>query len=160
MSIFFPPHQETVFALMALVGAFLGFLYDVFKLKRTLFGSCYLVLFADDFLYSLFSCTIFLFSVFVLNNGRIRWYEFAFCTLGFFLYRITLSKIIMPVFEFVARTIKMIVVIGLSTFSKPFVLLFSFLFKRAIKILLPIVICLKIRGKKNPILRFIKNVWS
>lgn len=160
MNIFFPPHQETVFALMSLVGALLGFIYDAFKFKRILFGKCTLVLFFDDFTFMLISCVIFILSVFILNNGRIRWYEFAFCIIGFSVYRITLSKIIMPFLILLAKMIRRLALFIFCTFSKPFAIAFAVFSKNAVKIISPISLNFYILMQKMKILSFVKNIWS
>ena len=97
MNIFFPPHQEKVFVVMLVFGFFIGFLYDVFKIKRRLIGQNKFILFVDDLIFSITSIVLFLLTVFVSNNGIFRWFEIFFWFIGFCLYRMTLSKILILV---------------------------------------------------------------
>lgn len=122
MSIFFPPHQEYVLILMMLTGVVIGVLFDIFEIKRRMSLNSRLVIYFDDILFTFFSAVIFIISVFVFNNGILRWYEFIFCLLGFVLYKLTLSRLLLTVFGFIADNIK-----------KAFMLIFNFIlvvFKR------------------------------
>lgn len=110
MNIFFPPHQEIIFLLMSLCGIFLSAIYDIFKVKRKMFGSCTLILFIDDFIFSFVSAVTFVFFIFILNNGILRWYELFFCIIGFIVYRCTISKLVMPLFEFIIVLIKKLII--------------------------------------------------
>ena len=98
MSIFYPPGQEKIFAVMLVFGAVMGVLFDMFKIKRRLLGNSVPVIFLDDLIFSLVSVIAFLFTVFVANNGIFRWFEVFFAALGFCLYRLTLSKFVLIVF--------------------------------------------------------------
>ena len=91
MNIFYPPGQGKVFVIMLFFGVAIGFLYDLFKIKRRLFGQNKLILFFDDLIFSLLFVVLFLFTVFVANNGIFRWFEVVFSGIGFALYRITIS---------------------------------------------------------------------
>lgn len=94
MSIFYPPDQNRVFLILFLFGFVVGLVYDAFKMKRCLLGCSSLVLFLDDFVFSIVSVIAFLFVVFWSNNGIVRWYEFFFTLLGFYLYLITVSRLL------------------------------------------------------------------
>ncbi len=91
MNILFTPGQEKVFLYMIFIGAVIGAYYDLFKAKRILVGGLNLSLFAEDLLFSIGSAVIYLFSVFVLNRGIVRWYQFFAMAVGFAVYRFTLS---------------------------------------------------------------------
>lgn len=98
-----------MFFVMLVMGVILGMLYDVFRVKRRLFGSNALVLFFDDLIFSMLALTCFLFTVFVVNNGIFRWFEVFFCLVGFCLYSATISKIVIAIFFWVADLLRAVV---------------------------------------------------
>lgn len=151
MDILFPPNQELVFLNMAVVGVFLGILYDIFKLKRKLLGSFYIILFIDDLIFWIISAITFIFAVFISNNGIFRWYELCFTILGFIFYRVTLSKLLMPVAEAVIILIKRLVRMMIRTVLIPLIILL-----KPVNKLYAMYKCAKIRNKyKKIIYRYI-----
>lgn len=121
MNIFFPPNQLEAFVSMTFIGFLLGVIYDSFKIKRELFGTTYLILIIDDFIFSFLFIVVFLFSVFIFNHGIFRWQQIFFCCVGFLIYRMTLSRLIMPFFRRVVLLIKLI----LKTLLRPLNLLYK-----------------------------------
>ena len=106
MNIFFPPNQELLFLYSFLCGIALGIVYDVFAVKRSLTVSCWWILLIDDTLFSLAFLLLFEAVVFTFNDGRVRGYELLFTLLGFVCYKITLSRIVMFVFDKISRMLK------------------------------------------------------
>lgn len=96
---FFDSNQFFVFLIAQALGFVIGIYYDVFRIKRLMFGNGKVQLFFDDLLFTQTSCIIIIVYVFMANNGIYRWYEFISVLLGFALYRVTLSKTVMFVFE-------------------------------------------------------------
>ena len=137
MEIYYPGGQEIVFLYSVFVGAGLGALYDVFKIKREFFGTSKAVLFADDLLFMLTSAVILIFGVFKINSGNLRWYEFLCPGLGFVAYRMTLSRLVIAFFCFISRKLKQLIRFvarmikaALLPFVKLFVKLFAGFAKR------------------------------
>ncbi len=132
MNIFYPPNQEFLFLSFFAVGIILGIIYDIFKVKRKLLGFNTVTLFIDDFFYSLLSLVLIITSVFVFNNGIIRWYEFLMCAFGFLLYNATISKaviyVMFSIIEFLHRVIKLLLSWMMIPISKASSIIFSFLF--------------------------------
>ena len=156
MDILFPPYQEIAYFSMSVIGILLGMVYDVFKIKRKMFGSFYIILFFDDFLFWIISAVSFILGIFVLNNGIFRWYELFFCIIGFIFYRLTLSKLIMPVFEFLIRIIKRALRFVFKLLSTP--LKFAF---KPVKILFRYsVISINNYMYKTSIFRYISRLYS
>ena len=110
MTIFFPPHQEFAILFLVVTGFICGVFYDVLAVKRKLVGEQYIFLFVDDVVFVFFSAILFLVSVFAANNGIVRWYEFFGYILGFFVYKLTLSKLVMLVFTRLIIILKLAVV--------------------------------------------------
>ena len=93
MTIFFPPEQEKIFPIMFVLGVFISVIYDLFSLKRHITGNNSLSVFLDDVVFSITSITLFLMTVFVVNNGIFRWFEVVSCFVGLFLYHLSLSRL-------------------------------------------------------------------
>ena len=102
MNILFPPHQEYVLLMMLFTGFVIGIIYDIFEFKRRLFPFLNFYIFIDDILFTVISAVIFIISVFVFNNGIVRWYEYFLLAFGFFLYKSTLSHIVLLAFGYIA----------------------------------------------------------
>lgn len=132
MNILFSPNQHIVIIGMIITGCFLGVFYDLLKIKRMIFGSFFVLLFIDDILFSFISLFVFLLCAFVLNSGIVRWFEFICCSFGFFIYRITASKILIKTVSFIVRLIK-------TLLYKIFIV---FIFKPVYLIIKPFFYCL------------------
>ncbi len=109
MSIFFPPYQELLFLCFAALGLFLGVLYDAFSVKRILFGCNTVICFIDDIAFMFISGFMFLITAFWFNNGIIRWYEFFSCLIGFIVYKLTVSRLVMLLMNLVVKFVKRLV---------------------------------------------------
>lgn len=109
MNIFFPPNQQFAFINLFILGVFIGILSDMFTVKRRLFLNNTIVCFFDDIVLVFISGFLFLVCVFITNNGILRWYEFFSCALGLFLYKITVSKVILSLFLRIADALQNIV---------------------------------------------------
>ncbi len=131
MNIFFPPHQEIVAITTLIIGVIIGIFYDALVIKRMLLGSGKAVVFIDDMLFMLVSSVVFVMTVFVTNNGVIRWYEFLCCILGFTIYKLTLSKLVLGLFRLIIKLIKFI----LKTLLKVAITLVKFILSPVFKIL-------------------------
>ena len=150
MNIFFPPHQEKVFIVMLLFGFGIGILYDLFKIKRRLLSENSIILFIDDLFFSLLSVMLFLFTVFIANNGIFRWYEILFSMIGYMLYRITLSK---PLIFFSYKIIDLFLLILKRIFT-----ICVYPTKRLVLIFSPVKQALLRRTFKHRILKFSKKI--
>ncbi len=120
MQIYYPDGQHFVVLYFVIVGAALGMIFDVFKLKRVVFGSSYATLFFDDLLFMLVTAVVLVLCVFKVNSGRLRWYEMAFTVLGFCIYRKTLSVIFVNAFVFVYSKVRLLVLFLLMPFVHAF----------------------------------------
>lgn len=149
MSILFPSNHLEAVVLLIIIGCAMGVLYDAFKVKRMLFGCSDFVLFFDDLAYScVFSATLII-SVFFISNGIFRWYVVLAAFLGFFVYKCTLSHIVMLVFGFSVSLIHRL----LKFAAYPINLLYLFfcnLFK-------PLILLFKRNSLQRKILRYIKK---
>lgn len=106
MQYFYPEGQLLVALYFAVVGILLSLLNDIFKIKRIFFGTNTVVLFVDDLLYMFLCSIVVVVCILKINSGLVRWYEVLFSCVGFILYRLTVSRIIIRFFVFVSRLIK------------------------------------------------------
>ena len=127
MNILFPPHQEYVLLMMLFTGFVIGIIYDIFEFKRRLFPFLNFYIFIDDILFTVISAVIFIISVFVFNNGIVRWYEYFLLAFGFFLYKSTLSHIVLLAFGYIADSIRYIFAFIIGIFNNIFFKLFKVL---------------------------------
>ena len=151
MNIFFPPFQERVFIFFFIVGAVLGLAYDLLKVKRRLFFCSNVVLLFDDIIYSLICSVILMISVFVFNNGIVRWFEFVMSGFGFVFYRFTFSRLVLTIMFFVIDCFRKCLTILILTFALPLKHLFS-------KLSSPLILYNKRKTAISKILSFIKHL--
>lgn len=99
MDILFGREQLPVLAAFLVIGVSLGLLWDLFAVKRKIFGAWPPVVFVDDLLWCF--CALLLIEGFAycFNNGNLRWYELPAMTLSFALYRKTLSPVLLRLFD-------------------------------------------------------------
>ena len=107
------------------VGAFLGIVYDIFRIVRiatTPTGEASakgkmirvgtwlsdFLIFGEDILFSLIASvtvTVFLFNI---NDGKVRWFALVGAGIGFFLYYFTIGKIVFACAQTILRMIRFI----------------------------------------------------
>ena len=154
MTIFFPPHQEIAILFLVITGFVCGIFYDVLAVKRKLVGEQYVFLLFDDIIFVLFSVILFLISVFVVNNGIVRWYEFMGFLVRFVFYKLTLSRIVMYIFTRLIIFCKFVFIKFLGVLIKTFFVLllpFTFVIKLALRCLKKATLPIKYS--------FIRNVY-
>jgi len=82
-------------------------IYDVFRIKRRIFGAPGVVVFVDDVTFMICNALIFIINEYSFNNGNIKWYEAPVMLAGFVVYRFTFSvifiKICFALIDFVKR---------------------------------------------------------
>lgn len=131
MNYYYPHNQISYVFSMLIIGIIVGFFDDVFKMKRKLLPSNKVVIIIDDIVLSLLSVFIFIVSVFLFNNGIIRWYSVVITLLGFLLYKKTLSIPITYSMFFIINIVHRICKLVLFPFHKPYNLIYG-IFKRRI----------------------------
>ena len=96
-----------VIASLAL-GAFLSAVYDIFRLARLIREQKGVILFINDFVYSIIAALCMTVLFFNLSYGRMRAFAFAFVIVGFLIWRISVGKIFMLLMSRLIRLIKRI----------------------------------------------------
>ncbi len=94
MAILFGRNPWPVILSFFVCGMIAGVLFDLFKIKRHIFGAPQILLFFDDFIFMLTCGILVIFDAFAFNNGNFKWYEAPFMLFGFTVYRLTLSRLV------------------------------------------------------------------
>ncbi|MBO5869281.1 MAG: spore cortex biosynthesis protein YabQ [Clostridia bacterium] len=91
------------------VGAFLCAVYDVFRLFRLRRKQNGVLLFVCDFAFCLISAIVMLVLFFNLSYGRMRAYAFVFALIGFLIWRMTASRLVMSLmYKIITATCKVL----------------------------------------------------
>lgn len=108
MKILIFPDQLQTFLFAILLGFALGFLYDIFNMPCVLFNLKSSVIFFKDCFY--FFCLAIITFLFVLafNYGEIRFFIMFAETLGFIIYKFTLSNLVIRVFKLIFKLLRKI----------------------------------------------------
>jgi len=87
--------QDTeLFLLSVLLGVFFGLFYEVFRLIRLAIPHSTFLVACEDFFFFLPVTAVFLLFTYAVSWGVIRWFSLFGVSIGFFLYRETLGKLI------------------------------------------------------------------
>ena len=114
MTLYLSQKKLLVLLLLALAMGFaLGFLYDGLRLLRTVRRPKkrffrllnLLVISLEDFLFFVFSGAAMSILFYVINSGKVRPAAFVMAILGFWLFRVTLSRVTYPLFLFLLHGI-------------------------------------------------------
>jgi len=103
-----PLGQILIFFILSLSGFLVGFFYDIFEIigskrikskktksKKTTKNKIVSYLF--DLFFSIIAFLITITSIFLVNNGELRWFEFCAITVGIIIYSIFLSKYVVKI---------------------------------------------------------------
>lgn len=139
---YYYPHDQFLYSLaMLVVGVITGIFYDLFRIKRKLFGSNNLILFFDDVFFTVAAVMFYLISVFVFNNGIVRWYSGVLCLIGLYAYLHTLSVLFTYIMFYFINVVHKILRIVVDVFliplkciinflKKPYYLIFRYFYRR------------------------------
>ena len=98
--------SQILFLLRSVVlGCVFSFIYDILRAIRLQHRFSLLAVALQDFLFLCFLAPVTFLFLIAATNGQLRLYIFFGLTVGFFLFRLTLSRLILPVFSFVFRVI-------------------------------------------------------
>ena len=88
-----------------IVGMLLCAVYDVFRLFRLRSAQNRILLFVCDFLFCIISAIVMSVLFFNLSYGRIRAYAFVFALVGFLVWRVTVSRFVMAVMNYIVNAV-------------------------------------------------------
>ncbi len=96
-------NQLISFLCAVVVGIFLSFFFDFFRTLRQSFKHKKITVFIEDILFFLVATFITFLLLMARCNGEVRAYVIVSIVLGFFFYRITLSRLLLPVAVFLLK---------------------------------------------------------
>ena len=116
-------NQAVIFLTAALVGAFVGFVYDLFRVLRKTFRHPNLVTYLEDAVYWLFVTLVMFYVMLNKNYGEIRAFSVAGVFLGMLLYFLSLSRLFMKVSMTLINWIKKLLLFLFRLIMAPFQLI-------------------------------------
>lgn len=99
-------NQAFLFLIFVINGLIIGFLFDIFRILRISFKTNDFITYIEDILFWILTGTIVLYSIFVFNNGEIRFFIFLGIIIGIILYLTIFSSSIIKVSVHILRFIK------------------------------------------------------
>ena len=138
-------NQANLFLIFIINGLIIGLVFDVFRILRKSFKTSDIITVAEDILFWIITGVIVLYSIFVFNNGQIRFFMFIGIFLGVMLYMLILSKYIIKVSVTIITILKKIVLFIIKILIYPFKTIYKITKKLLKK---PILFCI-INLKKN-----------
>ena len=107
--IFLLSNQAYLFLIFALIGCIIGLLFDFFRILRKNFQTPNFITQIEDIFFWIFTGLIVLYSIFIFNNGEIRFFIFLGIFLGIMMYMLLISEYIITFFSKIIKIIKTIV---------------------------------------------------
>lgn len=101
--------QANLFLIFTLDGILIGLLFDIFRILRKSFKTADIVTYIEDTIFWLLTGAIILYSIFVFNNGEIRFFMFIGILLGIAFYLLLFSKYVIKVSVTIINVVKNII---------------------------------------------------
>lgn len=111
--------QALVFAEALLVGAALGFLYDVFRITRVAFPTASGVVFAEDILFFTICAVVTFFFGLTVIDGALRVFLIFGELLGAIFYYFTVGKLVMGISKKIIAAVKAIICFVIKWIFRP-----------------------------------------
>ena len=121
--------QIYIFLWSALAGAVIGALYDALRVSRRVVRTSNAVVVLEDILFFALAAVILFEAAYQSNGGELRWYEFVGAGVGFLLYRLLLSRIVMTVSTAVVEILIKLLTLFLKIVLFPLALIYKLLRK-------------------------------
>lgn len=116
-------NQAYLFLIFTLNGLIIALLFDFFRILRRSFKTKDFVTYLEDILFWIITGIIILYSIFIFNNGEIRFFMFVGIILGVTLYMLLLSSYIIKISIYFIDILKKILRTILKIISYPFTLI-------------------------------------
>ncbi len=120
-------NQVYVFLSSFVGGIIIGFIYDLFRIKRKAFRTGKIATFIEDVAYWIIVTFVMFFVIYRSNDGELRVYVFIGAILGVLLYALLFSKIVINSALFILRIIYRTGKVIWKIISYPFKVLFKIL---------------------------------
>ena len=137
--------EVSVFLLCIVSGIFFGILFDIFKIIRQSFSDkAYIIDWCDGLFWTAYAC-FFIWWMFRINDGELRWFVFAGMMLGATLHFLLFSRLIVCGGVFIVNILKKIFYVLLTVLLFPL----RFTVKKARIAAVAVVAPFKILNKKR-----------
>lgn len=118
--------QCLFFFLSILFGVCAGLFFDVFRIARIAVKHPSFFVAAEDFFFCISVSSVYIIFVFCANNGALRWFSFFGAAMGFYIYFVTVGRIVMKFSQLIINFIKSVIKFIRQKIFHP---VFSFIFR-------------------------------
>ena len=118
-------NQAYLFFIFALNGIFIGFLFDIFRILRKTFKTGDFVTYIEDILFWILTGVSILYTIFVFNNGEIRFFMFFGIGLGILAYILLISSYVIKINVAIINFTKKVLAKIFKIISIPFVFIYK-----------------------------------
>ncbi len=122
--------QTIIFLSCVLAGSLIGFVFDIFRIIRTAYKLNKVFTTISDFCFWLVALFIVFTTIYVTGDGQIRWFVFFGCGIGFLLYLVSISPLIIKSMIKVIRAMNFFLWNSMRFILKPFIKIFRFFVKK------------------------------
>ena len=102
-------NQANLFLIFVIDGFITGLLFDTFRILRKSFKTSDIITALEDIMFWIITGIIILYTIFVFNNGEIRFFMFIGIFLGALLYMLLISKYVIKVSVSIIKVVKKVV---------------------------------------------------
>lgn len=99
-------NQAFLFLVFVVIGLIIGLLFDIFRILRISFKTKDVVTYIEDILFWIITGILVLYSIFIFNNGEIRFFIFIGIAIGVILYIMLFSSYIIKYSVYIINFIK------------------------------------------------------
>lgn len=121
--------QLQSFLIFTILGILIGIIFDIFRILRKTFKTADIITYIQDVIFWIITGGLILLSIFIFNNGELRFYLFIGIFIGLVVYMLSLSKYFIKINVFIINLIKKIISKILQIILKPVKILFIFIKK-------------------------------
>ena len=107
------------FFIFILIGMLISIIFDIFRILRKTFKTADIITYIEDIIFWIVTLLIIIFSIFLFNNGELRFYLFISMLIGILIYMLFISKYFITINVFIINFIKKIFYNILHILSKP-----------------------------------------
>lgn len=122
-------NQAYLFFIFIINGIIIGMLFDFFRILRKSFKTSDFITYIEDSLFWVLTGVVILYSIFIFNNGEIRFFMFLGIILGLIIYMFLFSSYIVKINVIIIRIIKEIILKILKILIFPIDYVYKFIKK-------------------------------
>lgn len=126
-------NQAYIFFIFVANGIIIGLLFDIFRIIRKTIPTNDFMTYLEDILFWILTGIILLYSIFIFNNGEIRFFMFLATILGTIIYMFFISRYVIKINVAIINFIKNIIKKILKILFTPFIYIYKLLRKTFFK---------------------------